>query len=194
MQRPRTSLPQVYPGYARFQVLPRSWVHRVRAPALTHSAGRSDPRTTLCYPPSALTRRAWPRAGPGPAHGGVVIKEFECALFPPRAAFMRGELTLARCLLPPISPIKNILPSRSARSSPGPQLYSINTFRQVQKGMIHAGPERSKREAAERFHRASVLSWTRPGPRGVSSLLHQGPGLPGRSWKDLPAQPPFGTP
>lgn len=61
----------------------------------------------------------------------------------PPAAFMRGELTLARCLLPPISPIKNILPSRSARSSPGPQLYFINTFRQVQKGMIHAGPERS---------------------------------------------------
>lgn len=55
---------------------------------------------------------------------------------------MRGELTLARCLLPPISPIKNILPSRSARSSPGPQLYFINTFRHVQKGMIHAGPER----------------------------------------------------
>lgn len=54
---------------------------------------------------------------------------------------MRGELTLARCLLPPISPIKNILPSRSARSSPGPQLYFINTFRHVQKGMIHAGPE-----------------------------------------------------
>lgn len=55
---------------------------------------------------------------------------------------MRGELTLARCLLPPISPIKNILPSLSARSSPGPQLYFINTFRHVQKGMIHAGPER----------------------------------------------------
>lgn len=55
---------------------------------------------------------------------------------------MRGELTLAPCLLPPISPIKNILPSRSARSSPGPQLYFINTFRHVQKGMIHAGPER----------------------------------------------------
>lgn len=59
------------------------------------------------------------------------------------AAFMWGELTLACCLLPPISPIKNILPSRSARSSPGPQLYFINTFRQVQKGMIHAGPEHS---------------------------------------------------
>lgn len=59
------------------------------------------------------------------------------------AAFMWGELTLACCLLPPISPIKNILPSRSARSSPGPQLYFINTFRQVQKRMIHAGPEHS---------------------------------------------------
>lgn len=57
---------------------------------------------------------------------------------------MRGELTLAPCLLPPISPIKNILPSRSARSSPGPQLYFINTFRHVQKGMIHAGPERGE--------------------------------------------------
>lgn len=60
------------------------------------------------------------------------------------AAFVQGELTLARCLLPPISPIKNILPSHSAWSSPGLQLYFINTFRQVQKGMIHAGPERSE--------------------------------------------------
>lgn len=76
---------------------------------------------------------------------------------------MRGELTLARCLLPPISPIKNILPSRSARSSPGPQLYFINTFRQVQKGMIHAGPERSSREHSGAFsqgrHPEPVQAW-----------------------------------
>lgn len=76
---------------------------------------------------------------------------------------MRGELTLARCLLPPISPIKNILPSRSARSSPGPQLYFINTFRQVQKGMIHAGPERSSHEHSGAFsqgrHPELVQAW-----------------------------------
>jgi hypothetical protein len=41
---------------------------------------------------------------------------------------------------------------------------------------------------AEHFHRAGVLSGTRTGPRGVSSLLYQGQGLPGCSWKDLPTR------
>lgn len=94
-----------------------------------------------------------PRAGGGPrparlAHRGVLLGPGMCTYVVLRpAAFMRGELSLARCLLPPIAPIKNILPSRSARSGPGPQLYFINTFRQVQKGMIHAGPARASARA-----------------------------------------------
>lgn len=92
----------------------------------------------VCASVTARLGRGLPTSGPAVCSPGmwtyVVLRP---------ATFMRGELSLARCLLPPISPIKNILPSRSARSSPGPQLYFINTFRQVQKGMIHAGPERS---------------------------------------------------
>ena len=77
-------------------------------------------------------------------------------------ACMRAELTLARCLLPPISPIKNILPSHSARSSPGPQLYFINTFRQVQKGMIHTGPKHSETPGLLSIF-AGKASWAGPG-------------------------------
>lgn len=107
---------------------------------------------------------------------------------------MRGELTLARCLHPPISPIKNILPSRSARSSPGPQLYFINTFRQVQKGMIHAGPERSETQRRGAFARGRRPERDQAWPSGGIISLLQGSRLPVRSWKDLPTRPPFGTP
>lgn len=50
-----------------------------------------------------------------------------------------------------------------------------------------------KLNTVEHFHRESVLSGSRPGPRGVSSLWLQGSRLPVRSWKDLPARQPFGT-
>lgn len=105
------------------------------APHRTHAPGWP---WTVCAMMEATTRPRiahWARSCRSPGMWMYIV------LRP--AAFMRGELTLAGCLLPPILPIKNILPSRSARSSPGPQLYFINTFRQVQKGMIHAGPEHS---------------------------------------------------
>lgn len=55
-------------------------------------------------------------------------------------------------------------------------------------------PSAPRTSTAARFHREGIPSWSRPGPRGVSSLWLQGPGLPVRSWKDLPTRPPFGTP
>lgn len=55
-------------------------------------------------------------------------------------------------------------------------------------------PSAPRASTAARFHREGILSRSRPGPRGVSSLWLQGPGLPVRSWKDLPTRPPFATP
>lgn len=118
-------------------------------PADTGSRAPGSPPGHMHPAHLGLLRARW--WGPGPAriaHRGVSLGPGMCTYVVLRpAACMRGELTLAGCLLPPISPIKNILPSRSARSSPGPQLYFINTFRQVQKGMIHAGPEHSSTRA-----------------------------------------------
>lgn len=117
-------------------------------PADTGSRAPGSPPGHMLLAHLGLRACRWGPRSARIAHRGVLLGPGMCTYVVPRpAACMRGELTLARCLLPPISPIKNILPSRSARSSPGPQLYFINTFRQVQKGMIHAGPEHSSTPA-----------------------------------------------